>query len=367
MGLLQHLPVLVKMRRTEKIGRIVRRMTMIIAYAACGTFVAAGAREGYDRRTISRWCGRFAGCLKSGEGIRAALSDRPRTGRPTKIDRKLMEEARMWCEGRAFTPAELSDRLYELSGKRLDIGHVRRIAAGWGHSGKKTSPKKVRSATMQQVYGWRHRLFSRLEKYRRLGYSVATMDESHFKDSVLSFKYWSKKGMRIFMHWSGGHHRFSMLCTLTEDGRAFFNHCQSADTTSFMAHIDSVYRQVGRMVLVLDKASWHMSDDAKEFFSKRDIILIWYPTGHPYLNPTEEVWGVLKRAADYSIRYADLKTHLTAVYNFIDTHKFDYDFAKFWRRRPPKGVMRLLVRTESELAPSIQERQVASNPKKAKK
>ena len=228
-------------------------------------------------------------------------------------------------------------------------------------------------ATMQQVYGWRHRLFARIGKYRAQGYVIASMDESHLKDAVLSFKYWAKKGLRIFMYWSGGHHRFSMLCTLTEDGRAFFNHCRSADTTSFLAHIDAVYKEVGKMALVLDKASWHMSDDAKEFFAKRDIILIWYPTGHPYLNPVKEVWGVLKRTVDYSVRYATLNAHLTAVYNFVDGHRFDYDFAKFWRRRPPKGLMRPIVRnepgpgSEPDLDPSIQERWVESNPKKPKK
>ena len=92
-----------------------------------------------------------------------------------------------------------------------------------------------------------------------------------------------------------------------------------------------------------------------EFFKDRDIILVWYPPGHPYLNPVEEVWKVLKGAVDSSIRYADLKSHLAAVYGFINNkHRFDYDFATFWRRRPSKGIMRPIIRLEGRQDPPKQ-------------
>ena len=73
-------------------------------------------------------------------------------------------------------------------------------------------------------------------------------------------------------------------------------------------------------------------------------MVVWYPTAHPYLNPVEEVWSVLKRAVDGSIRYADRQTHLNAVYGFIDRHAFDYKFEEFRKRRPPRNLMRPFVR-----------------------
>ncbi len=54
------------------------------------------------------------------------------------------------------------------------------------------------------------------------------------------------------------------------------------------------------MVLFLGEVPWHVSLDAQDFFNARDIVLIWYPVGHPYLNPVEEVWSILKRSIDYS-------------------------------------------------------------------
>ena len=71
----------------------------------------------------------------------------------------------------------------------------------------------------------------------------------------MSAKYWAKLCLRIFMLWSGGFHRFSMICSMTQDGRQFFNHCQTLNTTSFLEHLDKVYREVGKMVLILDKGT----------------------------------------------------------------------------------------------------------------
>ena len=85
----------------------------------------------------------------------------------------------------------------------------------------------------------------------------------------------------------------SLFCSMTSKGRLSYNHADVADTVSFLKHIDCVYQEVEKMVL--DKVSWHMSEEAMKFFAARDIILIWYPLGHPYLNPVEEVWYVIKK------------------------------------------------------------------------
>ena len=114
-----------------------------------------------------------------------------------------------------------------------------------------------------------------------MGYTIVTQDELHFKDAAMSAKYWAKLCLRIFMLWSGGFHRFSMICSMTQDGKQFFNHCQTVNTASFLEHMDKVYREVGKMVLMLDKALWHTSQEAERFFAERDIIVLWYPIGHP--------------------------------------------------------------------------------------
>ena len=354
-------------KRTERVGRVVRRVSMLIVFIQVGTgFSAAGRNYGCDRRTVSMWWMRFCEGRKTPAGIKSALSDRPRTGRPPKIKREILEEARRWCEGRAFTPAELRAHLEKMSGVRLSLVQTRRYAKRWHHSQKKDSPIKINRSSRGYVRVWRHRLFKRLEELQRLGYAIATQDEAIFRDAALSIKYWSKIGLRIFLPWSGGFSRFTMLCTMTLEGRIFLNYADAADGTSFMAHISRVYEEVGKMVLVLDRAPWHKSIAVQEFLAQRDIIIIWYPVGHPYLNPVEEVWSVLKGSVDRSIRYADVKSHLTAIFNHVkESNGFDYDFAVFWRRSQPKGVMRSIVRVEGDLAPEIVAQKVPSTRPKA--
>ena len=158
-----------------------------------------------------------------------------------------------------------------------------------------------------------------------------------------------------------------MMCSMTSGGEMFLNYTSTANTETFLEHIDRVYKKVGKMVLVLDRASYHKSKDAMKFFKDRDIILVWYPAGHPYLNPVEEVWNVIRTAVNNSVRYADAASHISAIFNFAGSHKFDYDFATFWRRRPNKGILLPFIRMEGDLDPSIAECRIAAPKKKKKK
>ena len=189
------------------------------------------------------WHYRFACAAKSFQGIRQALSDKPRSGRPPKIDRKILNKARHWCEERAFTPVELHDKLEEMSGKNLGISQIRRYARQWGYSRKKTQPIMVSRTPIEEVNKWRAGLYQKIARYTKMGYTIVTQDESHFKDAAISAKYWAKLCLRIFMLWSGGFHRFSMICSMTQDGRQFFNHCQTLNTTSFLEHGQGAGRQ----------------------------------------------------------------------------------------------------------------------------
>ena len=130
-------------------------------------------------------------------------------------------------------------------------------------------------------------------------------------------------------------------------------------------HRESV-RKGGKDGVVLDRAPWHTSAAAKEFFESHDIIIVWYPVGHPYLNPVEEVWSVLKRAVVHSVRYADTAAHLTAVYGFIGNHEFDYCFFKFWKQKPSEGVMRPFVRSDGQLDHAIENLRVNSAKKRCR-
>ena len=283
--------LLSNIRRTEKERRCTRRLSMLIVLANMGLVTAAATTYACNRKTVSLWRDRRSECGNNIDKIRKALLDRPRSGRPTKISKKHLDKAKSWCDTRTFTPIELQNYLEKISGVKLSLSQTRRYIKKWGCSCKKTSPLHIKRASPEAIAKWYASSMAKVRYYTKQGHTIATMDESHFKDAVLSTKYWAKIGLRIFMQWSGGHHRFSMLCTITDDGKHFFNHTDKINTDSFLEHIEKVYQKVDKMVLFLDEAPWHVSQGAQEFFDARDIVLIWYPVGHPYLNPVEEIWS----------------------------------------------------------------------------
>ena len=79
----------------------------------------------------------------------------------------------------------------------------------------------VSRTPIEEVNKWRASLYQKIARYTKMGYTIVTQDESHFKDAARSAKYWAKLCLRIFMLWSGGFHRFSMICSMTQDGRQF--------------------------------------------------------------------------------------------------------------------------------------------------
>ena len=175
--------MLKQMQKVEHVGRISRRLSMLLAFMVIKTFVNTAKISCCDRRTVAMWYCRFACAAKSFHGIRQALSDKPRSGRPPKIDRKILNKARHWCEERAFTPVELHDKLEEMSGKNLGISQIRRYAREWGYSRKKTQPIMVSRTPIEEVNKWRASLHQKIARYTKMGYAIVTQDESHFKDA----------------------------------------------------------------------------------------------------------------------------------------------------------------------------------------
>ena len=100
LGHMQLLERLTKSRNTEKDGRVVRRLVILVSFLGIGTFSGTARNYGCDRRVVAKWWHRLKTARKTPKGIREALSDRPRSGRPPNINKKMLEEARKWCKGR---------------------------------------------------------------------------------------------------------------------------------------------------------------------------------------------------------------------------------------------------------------------------
>ena len=68
--------------------------------------------------------------------------------------------------------------------KNLGISQIRRYAREWGqYSRKKTQPITVSRTPIEEVNKWRAGLYQKIARYTKMGYTIVTQDESHFKDA----------------------------------------------------------------------------------------------------------------------------------------------------------------------------------------
>lgn len=129
--------LLQKIQRAEQSKLIARRLEIVIASLQTNNgFTGAALECSCDRRTVSFWRKRLDSCSGSPEEIHSAFSDRPRSGRPTKISKKYLDKTKRWCKGRAFTTQELCDYMEKISGIRISMAQTRRLIKKWGYTKK---------------------------------------------------------------------------------------------------------------------------------------------------------------------------------------------------------------------------------------
>ena len=147
---MQNAKVLSAILRSEHNTRVARRLAMlsmlIVFFTTGSTFAAVGIMTQWDKRTVKMWYARFSVCTMSRKGIKKALSDKPRSGSPTKISKKHLDEAKRWCETQSFSVPELSAKLKELSGVQLSTRQVRIYAKKWGNSTKKVTANRAKAS-----------------------------------------------------------------------------------------------------------------------------------------------------------------------------------------------------------------------------
>ena len=78
--------------------------------------------------------------------------------------------------------------------------------------------------------------------------------------------------------------------TVLECGGSFTNEV----TIRFLEHLQAEFSE--KLVVLLDQATYFTAAAVKDFIADEPIELVYFPTGSPDLNPTEEYWKRLKQA-----------------------------------------------------------------------
>ena len=106
-------------------------------------------------------------------------------------------------------------------------------------------------------------------------------------------KIWVVKGSKPVVLTTGSHKRTVVYGALADDGTQLFRQRKNGDAQNFLPYMDDLRRKYPFMVLFLDRATYHKTDeDVKAYFRKhrKTVRLRWFPPGFPEANPLEECW-----------------------------------------------------------------------------
>lgn len=124
-------------------------------------------------------------------------------------------------------------------------------------------------------------------------WKVVVEDESIFVYDVKMRAVWAVKGSKPFILTTGSHRRTVWFGALAEDGTQLFRQYKNADSDAFLNYLNHLRRKYPRMILFLDKATYHKKEERVKAYLKKHRKTIktrWFPTGSPESNPVEECW-----------------------------------------------------------------------------
>ncbi len=165
------------------------------------------------------------------------------------------------------------------------------------------------------------------EKWR-----VVVEDESIFIYDVKLRKVWVVKGRKPIILTTGAHKRTVVFGALADDGTQLFRQKKNGDAENFLPYMDELCKKYPRMVLFLDRATYHKKDKEVQAYlraHRRTLRVRWFPPGFPESNPVEECWKQGKEDVLGSTFYGSFGEFKKAVGKFYRTRRFQLNLYNY--------------------------------------
>lgn len=267
------------------------RMSAIRSLCLGYSHQQAAELHNVSERTITRWVNSF-----NKEGIDGLL-DRPRRGRPRKID---CEKSPKYRD--LIRHPEKADQTH-WTGKKFhgyitneldeEVGY--RTVLRWLHE-EGFSLKVPRPWPNGQDEKKRADFIDQLKDFLSdPDTDIWFLDETGVEGDPRPRRRWALKGEKVTVPYKGTHIRMSatgMVCPRTGEFYALiFNHTDTQIFQIFLDHANQEIRfQRKRNILICDNASWHKSVSLK--WGNYDRVFL--PPYSPDLNPIERLWLIMK-------------------------------------------------------------------------
>ena len=319
-----------KAYKKEKNPRVAARMLAVhMVYVREKSVSATAADLMRTDKWVYDWLKRFdAGGL---DGLR----DLPKSGRPANVPRTTMDRIIGKASQGKCTPKELQELVRTETDARLHITSIRRIMRGYGLTSKIPQKVHINRANKRAVQNWQYRFGKRVSRLEEEGFTIVDVDEAFFvHDTVSGRKYWSPRGERIVVPYTGSYQKIVVYGAIAKDGRQLFRTHERFDAPTFIRYLKEMQKRFGKVAAVTDRASPHRAKLVKRLRENKDIRIIYLPKGSPYLNAVEECWHQGKRVLLVSEYYRTFADMCNAIITYYRTVRFKLDIVRYASRNP---------------------------------
>ena len=160
-----------------------------------------------------------------------------------------------------------------------------------------------------------------------LGYRVFFEDESIARLDPTIKKGYYRKGSKPIQLVNGLKKNVTMFGAVSGKIKELM-YADRANLKNFKKFLKRLSIKFGKVVLVVDKASWHRSQKAVEYAEKLRIIIYFLPPYSPELNPIEQLWKWVKLNVTYRL-HLDMDDVKCAIRRFVKGCEFCADMYGF--------------------------------------
>ena len=144
------------------------------------------------------------------------------------------------------TPVELQKLMHEETGTKLHITYIRKIMCRYNLPPKESQRVHINKAGKKAVQNWQYRFKKQIPRLEKDGFIPVMGDEAFFiHDTVSRRKYWSLRGKRIAVPYTGSHKKIAAYGSITKDSRQLFQTYERSDAPTFVGYLKGMQRNFG--------------------------------------------------------------------------------------------------------------------------
>ncbi|HTY43993.1 MAG TPA: IS630 family transposase [Patescibacteria group bacterium] len=165
-------------------------------------------------------------------------------------------------------------------------------------------------------------------------YALFCEDESTFLYDSVSRKVWVLKDTEYRRYVTGSHQKVHAYGFFFENSKRMFTLRDNLNAKEFLNVLSKFLHKFKKVILMLDKAPWHKKSKKVQSYLKkhrREIKIIWFPTGCPEMNPVEECWRQAKEEVNGGRIHESLEVMKKELRHFLKYHDFKQDMRKYLR------------------------------------